>query len=179
MSMKLGAATSQPSTTTFPTLESYRPRSPSPGANDPWAVEPVAEIQPINVQNDEVLGRDGFGTAEDLRDDTGEQSYEEQVQDVQQVQSIPQQQLQQQQPPINFSGYPLKLPLEPLDTITMKIAPEKGGVVFKHVNYIVESAMLKSSVLRRYSDFVWLHDEYLVKKFPFRILTEVGCLLLF
>ncbi|KAI9143369.1 hypothetical protein BKA69DRAFT_121119 [Paraphysoderma sedebokerense] len=55
-----------------------------------------------------------------------------------------------------------------LDKVTVKFAPEKGGYVFKHVNYIVESQHHQSSVTRRYSDFLWLHD-ILLKKYSFRL----------
>ncbi|KAF0544214.1 sorting nexin [Gigaspora margarita] len=57
-------------------------------------------------------------------------------------------------------------------TITVKIAPERDGFLFKHVNYIVESQRHQTTVTRRYSDFWWLM-ECLVKKYPYRILPDL------
>ncbi|KAJ3359826.1 Sorting nexin mvp1 [Allomyces javanicus] len=54
------------------------------------------------------------------------------------------------------------------DAITVTIAPEKGGSLFKHVNYYISSAKQGTTVTRRYSDFLWLHDA-LLKKYPFRL----------
>ncbi|CAG8573959.1 3740_t:CDS:10 [Dentiscutata erythropus] len=58
------------------------------------------------------------------------------------------------------------------DLITVKIAPEKDGFLFKHVNYILESQRHQTKVIRRYSDFWWLM-ECLVKKYPYRILPDL------
>lgn len=52
--------------------------------------------------------------------------------------------------------------------VTVTIIPEKEGVfMFQHRNYEVKSARRGSSVVRRYSDFVWLLD-CLHKRYPFR-----------
>ncbi|KND04096.1 uncharacterized protein SPPG_08941 [Spizellomyces punctatus DAOM BR117] len=59
-----------------------------------------------------------------------------------------------------------------LERINVTIAPEKGGLVFKHVNYILHSQYRQISVLRRYSDFLWLLD-VLVKRYPFRIIPSL------
>ncbi len=56
----------------------------------------------------------------------------------------------------------------PQDQIRVSIAPEKGGVVFKHVNYIVQSQLRRSSSVRRFSDFDWLHDT-LYKRYSTRL----------
>ncbi|CAG8760102.1 20514_t:CDS:10, partial [Dentiscutata erythropus] len=58
------------------------------------------------------------------------------------------------------------------DLITVKIAPEKDGFLFKHVIYIIESQRHQTKVIRRYSDFWWLM-ECLVKKYPYRILPDL------
>ncbi|CAG8805056.1 37443_t:CDS:10 [Gigaspora margarita] len=49
-------------------------------------------------------------------------------------------------------------------TITVKIAPERDGFLFKHRH--------QTTVTRRYSDFWWLM-ECLVKKYPYRILPDL------
>ncbi|CAG8548956.1 20896_t:CDS:10 [Cetraspora pellucida] len=59
-----------------------------------------------------------------------------------------------------------------MDLITVKIAPERDGFLFKHVNYIIESRRHQAIVTRRYSDFWWLM-ECLVKKYPYRILPDL------
>lgn len=56
--------------------------------------------------------------------------------------------------------------VEEMFTITM--LPEKEGMfMFQHRNYEVKSVRRASSVVRRYSDFVWLLD-CLFKRYPFR-----------
>ncbi|GLI74218.1 sorting nexin mvp1 [Penicillium ochrochloron] len=54
------------------------------------------------------------------------------------------------------------------ETVTIALLPEKEGMfMFQHRNYEVKSARRGSTVVRRYSDFVWLLD-CLQKRFPFR-----------
>ena len=54
------------------------------------------------------------------------------------------------------------------ETVTISLLPEKEGMfMFQHRNYEVKSARRGSSVVRRYSDFVWLLD-CLHKRYPFR-----------
>lgn len=54
------------------------------------------------------------------------------------------------------------------ETVTVTLLPEKEGLfMFQHRNYEVKSARRGSSVVRRYSDFVWLLD-CLQKRYPFR-----------
>ena len=56
------------------------------------------------------------------------------------------------------------------ETVTVALLPEKEGMfMFQHHNYEVRSARRASSVVRRYSDFVWLLD-CLHKRYPFRAL---------
>ena len=56
------------------------------------------------------------------------------------------------------------------ETVTVTLLPEKEGMfMFQHHNYEVKSARRASSVVRRYSDFVWLLD-CLHKRYPFRAL---------
>lgn len=64
-----------------------------------------------------------------------------------------------------------KIPPPPRDddeVISIIMLPEKEGVfMFQHRNYEVKSSKRGTSVIRRYSDFVWLHD-CLIKIYPFR-----------
>ncbi|KAJ5159544.1 Sorting nexin mvp1 [Penicillium canariense] len=54
------------------------------------------------------------------------------------------------------------------ETVAITLLPEKEGMfLFQHRNYEVKSARRGSTVVRRYSDFVWLLD-CLQKRFPFR-----------
>ncbi|MCJ1478832.1 Sorting nexin mvp1 [Lambiella insularis] len=54
------------------------------------------------------------------------------------------------------------------EIVTITVLPEKEGMfMFQHRNYEVKSARRASSVVRRYSDFVWLLD-CLFKRYPFR-----------
>lgn len=54
------------------------------------------------------------------------------------------------------------------ETVIITLLPEKEGMfMFQHRNYEVKSARRGSTVVRRYSDFVWLLD-CLQKRFPFR-----------
>ena len=54
------------------------------------------------------------------------------------------------------------------ETVTVTLLPDKEGMfLFQHRNYEVKCARRASSVIRRYSDFVWLLD-CLHKRYPFR-----------
>ncbi|OKL58077.1 Sorting nexin mvp1 [Talaromyces atroroseus] len=54
------------------------------------------------------------------------------------------------------------------EVVTVTLLPEKEGLfMFQHRNYEVKSARRGSSVVRRYSDFVWLLD-CLQKRYTFR-----------
>ncbi|KAJ5568057.1 hypothetical protein N7450_010543 [Penicillium hetheringtonii] len=54
------------------------------------------------------------------------------------------------------------------ESVVITLLPEKEGMfMFQHRNYEVKSARRGSTVVRRYSDFVWLLD-CLQKRFPFR-----------
>ena len=56
------------------------------------------------------------------------------------------------------------------EVVTITMLPEKEGMfMFQHRNYEVKSVRRSSSVVRRYSDFVWLLD-CLQKRYPFRLL---------
>ena len=61
---------------------------------------------------------------------------------------------------------------ENIEEITVTVAPEREGFIFKHVNYIVTNEKRSSIVLRRYSDFWWLW-EVLLKLYPFRALPNL------
>lgn len=59
-------------------------------------------------------------------------------------------------------------PLPVQETVTVALLPEKEGLfMFQHRNYEVKSARRASTVIRRYSDFVWLLD-CLHRRYPFR-----------
>lgn len=57
--------------------------------------------------------------------------------------------------------------LVPNPTVSIKEVPEREGLIFKHINYVVTTP--KAKVLRRYSDFVWLL-EVLLFKYPCRVI---------
>lgn len=59
-----------------------------------------------------------------------------------------------------------------MEEITVTVAPEREGFIFKHVNYIVTNEKRSSIVLRRYSDFWWLW-EVLIRRYPFRSLPNL------
>ncbi|KAI8138095.1 hypothetical protein BJV82DRAFT_699062 [Fennellomyces sp. T-0311] len=59
-----------------------------------------------------------------------------------------------------------------LDVVKVAIAPEKEGFIFKHVNYVIESQLRSSKVLRRYSDFFWLW-ETLLRRYPMRVVPNL------
>ncbi|KAJ1916421.1 Sorting nexin mvp1 [Mycoemilia scoparia] len=58
------------------------------------------------------------------------------------------------------------------EVVTVKEAKEKGGVLFKHVNYDITTKIYGSHVVRRYNDFFWL-SEYMCKKYPYRMLPNI------
>lgn len=59
-----------------------------------------------------------------------------------------------------------------LDVVSVTVAPEREGFIFKHINYVVESQQRSSKVLRRYSDFYWLW-EILTRRFPIRAVPNL------
>ncbi|KAG2180519.1 hypothetical protein INT44_003523 [Umbelopsis vinacea] len=58
------------------------------------------------------------------------------------------------------------------DSVTVQIAPEKEGYIFKHVKYIVQNNDIKSRVLRRYNDFSWL-AETITRRYPSRMIPNL------
>lgn len=66
------------------------------------------------------------------------------------------------------------------DIVVVEEIPEREGILFKHTNYLVKHLIVlpdtdpssDRSVIRRYSDFVWL-QEVLLKKYPFRMIPEL------
>ncbi|CDK26571.1 unnamed protein product [Kuraishia capsulata CBS 1993] len=68
--------------------------------------------------------------------------------------------------------------------IRVKEIPEKEGLVFKHINYLITHNIVfpreyqvqqergELKIVRRYSDFAWL-IEVLWKKYPFRIIPDL------
>ncbi|XP_014681641.1 PREDICTED: sorting nexin-8-like [Priapulus caudatus] len=59
-----------------------------------------------------------------------------------------------------------------LDSISVELAAEKKGLVFKHVEYEVKSEKHKTTVLRRYNDFLAFHELLLVR-FPYRMVPRL------
>ncbi|XP_059174908.1 sorting nexin-8-like [Physella acuta] len=59
-----------------------------------------------------------------------------------------------------------------IDSIKLELVPEKKGIILKHVEYEVTSKRHKATVLRRYNDFVALH-ELLTTRFPYRIIPRL------
>ena len=59
-----------------------------------------------------------------------------------------------------------------LDTVKVELVPEKKGLIMKHVVYEVTSEKYKTTVLRRYNDFLALH-ELVLQRFPYRILPKL------
>ncbi|KAL8593278.1 hypothetical protein ACOMHN_009931 [Nucella lapillus] len=59
-----------------------------------------------------------------------------------------------------------------LDSVKVEIAPEKKGLILKHVEYEVTSQRFKVSVLRRYNDFLAL-SEMMLMRFPYRLLPKL------
>lgn len=54
------------------------------------------------------------------------------------------------------------------EVVVVTLLPEKEGMfMFQHRNYEIKSTRRGSTVIRRYSDFVWLLD-CLQKRYPFR-----------
>lgn len=70
--------------------------------------------------------------------------------------------------PARSHGPSIALPPGTGEVINISMLPEKEGMfMFQHRNYEVKSIRRGSSVVRRYSDFVWLLD-CLHKRYPFR-----------
>ena len=66
------------------------------------------------------------------------------------------------------SGPSTAIPSGTDEVITIAMLPEKEGMfMFQHRNYEVKSVRRGTSVIRRFSDFVWLLD-CLHKRYPFR-----------
>lgn len=62
--------------------------------------------------------------------------------------------------------------IDKADTVTVQIAPEKEGYIFKHVMYIVQNSERSSRVLRRYNDFAWLYDA-ITRRYPTRMIPTL------
>uniref|UniRef100_A0A2K5K1P8 PX domain-containing protein n=1 Tax=Colobus angolensis palliatus TaxID=336983 RepID=A0A2K5K1P8_COLAP len=58
------------------------------------------------------------------------------------------------------------------DTVQVELIPQKKGLFLKHVEYEVSSQRFKSSVYRRYNDFV-VFQEMLLHKFPYRMVPAL------
>lgn len=59
-----------------------------------------------------------------------------------------------------------------LDTIKVELVPEKKGLILKHVEYEVTSQVCKTTVLRRYNDFL-AFQEMLMMRFPYRLIPRL------
>lgn len=70
--------------------------------------------------------------------------------------------------PQNSMAASVAIPKGTGELVTITILPDKEGVfLFTHHNYEVKTIRRGSTVVRRYSDFVWLLD-CLQKRYPFR-----------
>ncbi|XP_071960510.1 sorting nexin-8-like isoform X2 [Antedon mediterranea] len=58
--------------------------------------------------------------------------------------------------------------LQDMDVVSVGVVPEKKGLLLKHVEYEVQSNFYKTTVMRRYNDFIALH-EVLLQRFPYRM----------
>lgn len=58
------------------------------------------------------------------------------------------------------------------DLIAVELEPEKKGLVLKHREYTVTSTLHKSSVQRRYNDFIAFH-EILLMRYPYRLVPRL------
>ncbi|XP_033106676.1 sorting nexin-8-like [Anneissia japonica] len=58
--------------------------------------------------------------------------------------------------------------LQEMDVVSVGLVPEKKGLLLKHVEYEVQSNFYKTTVMRRYNDFIALH-EVLLQRFPYRL----------
>ncbi|SCW01511.1 LAFE_0E01266g1_1 [Lachancea fermentati] len=67
-----------------------------------------------------------------------------------------------------------------MNIVQIEEIPEREGILFKHTNYLVKHLVdlpdtdpsTDRSVVRRYSDFLWL-QEVLLKKYPFRLIPDL------
>ncbi|KAK3089854.1 hypothetical protein FSP39_007091 [Pinctada imbricata] len=59
-----------------------------------------------------------------------------------------------------------------LDNIKVELVPEKKGLILKHVEYEVTSQTYKTTVLRRYNDFL-AFQELLMMRFPYRLIPRL------
>ncbi|XP_077979974.1 sorting nexin-8-like [Glandiceps talaboti] len=59
-----------------------------------------------------------------------------------------------------------------LDNIKLELAPEKKGLLLKHNEYEVTSQRYKSTVMRRYNDFVAL-QEIMLQRYPYRLIPRL------
>ncbi|XP_074647619.1 sorting nexin-8-like [Tubulanus polymorphus] len=59
-----------------------------------------------------------------------------------------------------------------LDTVKVELVPEKKGLILKHVEYEITSQKCRATVLRRYNDFVSLH-EMLLLRYPYRMIPRL------
>ncbi|KAJ1980735.1 Sorting nexin mvp1 [Dimargaris cristalligena] len=59
-----------------------------------------------------------------------------------------------------------------LNPVQVSVNEEKGGSLFKYVNYILSWEARKTNVLRRFSDFWWLLEVF-HKKYPYRMLPTL------
>ncbi|XP_064406510.1 sorting nexin-8-like isoform X2 [Halichondria panicea] len=62
--------------------------------------------------------------------------------------------------------------IKAMDDVSVTLIPEKKGMVFKHVEYLVESKELQSSVRRRYRDFEAFYD-ILIVVYPYRLVPKM------
>ncbi|GAB1607628.1 sorting nexin-8-like [Argonauta hians] len=59
-----------------------------------------------------------------------------------------------------------------LENIKVELVPEKKGLILKHVEYEITSQKFRSTVLRRYNDFLVI-NEMLMMRFPYRMIPRL------
>uniref|UniRef100_UPI00358ECD23 sorting nexin-8-like n=2 Tax=Myxine glutinosa TaxID=7769 RepID=UPI00358ECD23 len=62
--------------------------------------------------------------------------------------------------------------LKELDTVGVELIPEKKGLFLKHVEYEITSRRFRTTVYRRYNDFVTF-QEMLLQRFPYRLVPSL------
>lgn len=108
-------------------------------------------------QEQDISSQEGHGTSEDNNDDESTEDLNDWLESVRKT------------------YHPLTS-----ETIIIEEIPEREGLLFKHTNYLVKNLVdlpntepsKDRSVIRRYSDFVWL-QEVLLKRYPFRLIPEL------
>lgn len=141
--------------------------------------------------NTNVAENDVYGDNNDIDNENYGDDYDDEYEDIQQFSNS---NIWSHVDFQKFNPLSNKHSLDGID-IKVKEIPEKEGLVFKHINYLITHTIIfgnstqsndintqskETKVIRRYSDFVWLL-EVLWKKYPYRLIPELppkqyGCM---